>query len=37
MKRGVMKKIYRKPILVKREKLSAVTALCPDSMICMPE
>lgn len=31
-----MKKIYRKPVLMKREKLSSVTAFCPESMICLP-
>lgn len=27
-----MKKTYQKPVLLKREKLSAVTAICPTSV-----
>lgn len=29
-----MKKTYQKPLLVKRDRLSAVTAVCPPSRVC---
>lgn len=29
-----MKKTYQKPLLVKRDKLSSVTAVCPKSVLC---
>ncbi len=29
-----MKKTYQKPLLVKRDKLSVVTAFCPMSKSC---